>query len=80
MNIKILGSGCKNCATLAENTQEALAELGLEGTIEKVTDFSEIAKYGIMATPGLVIEEKVVAFGKVLKPKEIVKILEKIAK
>ena len=80
MVVKILGSGCKNCITLAENTKAALTELGLEAELVKVTDFSEIAKYGIMSTPGLVIDEKVVSFGKVLKSKDIVKLLEKTAK
>ncbi len=76
MIIKILGSGCKNCITLAENTKAAQEELGTKAEIEKVTDFAEIAKYGVMVTPALVVDEKVVSFGKVLKPKEIVKILE----
>lgn len=80
MTIKVLGPGCKNCVTLAENTKAALAELGMEGQVEKVTDYADIAKYGILSTPGLVIDEKVVSFGKVLKPKEIAKILEKTAK
>lgn len=78
MVVKILGSGCKNCVTLAENTKAALSELGLEAEMIKVTEFPEIAKYGIMSTPGLVVDEKVVSFGKVLKPKDIVKLLEKI--
>ncbi|MGE4589509.1 MAG: thioredoxin family protein [Acidaminococcaceae bacterium] len=77
MKIKILGSGCVNCVTLAENTKKALAEVGVEAEIEKVTDFAEIAKYGVMSTPGLVIDEKVVSYGKVLKPQDIVKIIEK---
>ena len=77
MKIKILGSGCANCVTLAENTNKALAESGTEAEIEKVTDFAEIAKYGVMSTPGLVIDEKVVSYGKVLKPQDIVKIIEK---
>lgn len=77
MKIKILGSGCKNCMTLAENTKAALKELNKEAEIEKVTDFAEIAKFGVMSTPALVIDERVVSFGKVLKPKEIIKIIEK---
>ena len=80
MKIKVLGPGCKNCVTLEANTKEALAELGIAAEVEKVIDFAEIAKYGIMSTPGLVINEKVVSFGKVLKPKDIVKIIEKVAK
>lgn len=79
MTIKILGSGCKYCVALAENTKKALAEAGMETEIIKVTDFGEIAQYGVMSTPALVIDEKVISFGKVLKPKEIAKILEKIA-
>ncbi len=79
MTIKILGSGCKNCVTLAENTKAALTELGIHADIVKVTDYADIASYGIMSTPGLVVDEKVVSFGKVLKPKEIAKILEKVA-
>lgn len=80
MTIKILGSGCKNCVTLAENTKTALNELGVSAEIIKVTDFAEIAAFGVMVTPALVIDEKVVSFGKILKPKEIVKIIEKAAK
>lgn len=78
MTIKILGSGCKNCVTLAENTKAALIELGIQADIIKVTDYADMAAYGIMSTPGLVIDEKVVSFGKVLKPKEIAKIIEKV--
>ena len=78
MKIKILGSGCKNCITLAENTKAALAESGTEAEIEKVTDFAEIAKYGVMSTPALVINGKVVSFGKVLKTEEVVKILKNL--
>ena len=50
----------------------------LEANIEKVTDMGNISSYGIMSTPGLVIDEKVVSYGKVLKPEEIVKIIEKL--
>ncbi|RCX17901.1 small redox-active disulfide protein 2 [Anaerobacterium chartisolvens] len=76
MVIKILGSGCKNCVTLKENTETALKEAGIEAEIVKVTDFKDIMAYGVMSTPALVIDEKVVSFGKVLKPKDIVKILQ----
>ncbi|MCX7749133.1 MAG: thioredoxin family protein [Clostridia bacterium] len=78
MIIKILGPGCKNCVTLKDNTEAALKETGIQADIIKVTDFQDIMAYGIMSTPGLVIDEKVVSFGKVLKPKEITKILENI--
>ncbi len=76
MIIKVLGSGCKNCATLTKNTEEALKEMGIEAQIIKVTDFKDIASYGIMSTPALVIDEEVVSSGKVLKPKAIKEILE----
>lgn len=78
MIIKILGSGCKNCVTLKENTEAALKEAGIEAEILKVTDFQDIMAYGVMSTPALVIDEKVVSFGKVLKPKDIIKILNTI--
>lgn len=77
MVIKILGSGCKNCLMLEENTKAAVKELSITADIQKVTDFAQIAKYGVMSTPALVVDEKVVSFGKVLKPKEIVNILQK---
>lgn len=78
MIIKILGSGCKNCVSLKENTEVALKEAGIKAEIMKVEDYKDIVSYGVMRTPALVIDEKVVSFGKVLKPKDIVKILEKI--
>jgi len=78
LEIKILGTGCKNCTTLEENTKAAIKQMGVEATVEKITDFAEIAAYGIMSTPGLVANGKVVSFGKVLKPNDIIKILEKI--
>lgn len=77
MEIKILGIGCKNCVNLAKNTEEALKELGMEATIIKVTDMKDIAKYGIMRTPGLVIDEKVVSYGKVASTEEITELLKK---
>ncbi|ABW18670.1 thioredoxin family protein [Alkaliphilus oremlandii] len=77
MLIKILGSGCRSCTILKENTEEALKEVGMEAEIIKVEDFVDIMEYGVMSTPALVIDEKVVSYGKVLKPKEIVKILNK---
>ena len=79
MIIKILGSGCRNCITLKENAETALKEAGVEAEIFKVTEIKDIMAFGVMSTPALVIDEKVVSFGKVLKPKEIVKILEKIS-
>lgn len=65
MDIKVLGPGCKNCVTLEQRTKEALANLGAEATVEKIEDYDQIASYGIMATPGLVIDGQVVIAGKV---------------
>ncbi|MDX9688775.1 thioredoxin family protein [Halopseudomonas formosensis] len=73
MIIKILGSGCKKCITLTENTQAALANLGREAQIIKVSDFPEIAAHGVMSTPALVIDNKVVSVGKVLSTEEVEK-------
>ena len=63
MNIKVLGSGCMNCKMLQRRTEEALNELHLHAIIEKVEAYQEIAAYGILKTPGLVIDEKVVLAG-----------------
>lgn len=78
MIVKILGSGCKNCETLIKNTQKAFLELNIDATIEKITDFADIAKYGVMQTPAIVVDEKVLSYGKVLKTNEIKKLLEKM--
>jgi len=78
VKIRILGTGCDKCDKLETNVKEALSTLGIEASVEKVADLVQIMKYGIMTTPGLVIDEKVVSYGKVLKPKEIVKILESV--
>lgn len=77
MKIKVLGPGCKNCVTLSKNTEDALKDMGIEAEIIKVTDYKDIASYGILSTPGLVIDEEVVSYGKVLKPKAIKVLLEK---
>lgn len=65
MNIKFLGSGCANCVNLEKATRQAVDELGLEATFEKVTDYADIAAYGIMRTPGLVVDEQVLLSGRV---------------
>ncbi len=63
MNIKVLGPGCMNCKTLEKRTLEALQELHIDASVEKVQEFQDIAAYHIMRTPGLVIDEKVVLSG-----------------
>lgn len=69
-SIKILGSGCVKCNQLEAAAKEALAELGMDTTIDHVTDFAQIAAYGVMSTPALVVDGKVVSYGKVLKKDE----------
>ncbi|MFT6040554.1 MAG: small redox-active disulfide protein 2 [Gammaproteobacteria bacterium] len=76
MNIKILGSGCKKCLALASNAKAAAEAVGIKVEIEKVTDFVAIAGFGVMSTPGLVIEGKVAAAGRVLSVQEIQQLLE----
>ncbi|GEM04932.1 thioredoxin family protein [Halolactibacillus miurensis] len=75
MNIKILGPGCKNCKKLMENTEEAVRDLNVEATIEKVEDYGEIARLGVLKTPGLVIDGDVVSEGKVIAAKSIKKLI-----
>lgn len=75
MIIKVLGSGCMNCKTLEKRTIEALQELNMEAVVEKVEDFEKIASYGIMHTPGLVINEKVVISGSVPPVEKLKEIL-----
>lgn len=75
--IKILGSGCAKCNNLEKNTVEAIKQMGIEIKIQHITDFSEIAKYGVMTTPALVFNNKVLCFGKVLKTDEIIDLIQK---
>jgi small redox-active disulfide protein 2 len=69
--IQILGTGCAKCKTLAERTEQAVKELGLDGQIEKVTDIKEIMKFGVMMTPALVVDGVVKLVGKVPASEEI---------
>lgn len=75
MNIKILGGGCVNCNKLEAVVQEAIAELGVDATFEHVSDFKEIVRYGVMATPGLVIDENVVFSGSVPTKSKVAEII-----
>lgn len=77
MIIKVLGPGCGNCVKLEKNAKQAVEELGIDATIEKVTDFKKIVEYGVMQTPGLVVDEKVKSTGKIATVEEIKKILTK---
>jgi len=63
MIIKILGTGCKKCLTLESKVKELIQQNNIDATVEKVTDLNKIMSYGIMMTPGLVVNEKVVSAG-----------------
>lgn len=67
MDIKVLGTGCAKCKRLEDVTQDAVDQLGIDATVEKVEDIMKIMEYGIMRTPGLVIDGKVVLSGEVPK-------------
>ena len=79
MVVKVLGSGCKSCHALLENTQAAVKEMGKEADIqvEYVTDLEKIMSYGVMSMPALVICEKIASVGTVLKPAEVRELIEK---
>jgi len=78
MNIKVLGSGCKNCKKLYENVKESVKNLNIQAEIEYVTDMMEIANYGLLRTPGLVINEKIVSYGKVNSVEEVTTIIKNL--
>jgi len=75
MNIKILGPGCPKCKTLDKITREVVERNGINATITKVEDIMEIMKYGVMSTPALVVDEKVVIKGRVPSADEIKQLL-----
>ncbi len=71
MKIEVLGPGCANCVRLECNTREAAARAGVDAEIVKITDYGQIASYGIMSTPGLVIDGRVVSYGRVPSVEEV---------
>lgn len=76
MKIEILGSGCWKCKQLEENTRKALQKLGIKADIVKVTDIDKIIEHGVMSTPAIAIDGKVVASGRVFSPEELTKHLK----
>ncbi len=64
-SIKVLGPGCNNCQRLTSLTEQALAELGRPEQVEKVTDYAQIATYGVMSTPALVVDNTVLMAGRI---------------
>ena len=73
--IKVLGPGCRNCVLLEQRTQEALKALGIDAQLEKVTDMGAIVGYGIMSTPGSVVDGEVVVMGKVPTARQLTELL-----
>ena len=71
MKIQVLGPGCPKCKQLAENAQAAAGELGIDCQIEKVTKINDIMSFGVMVTPALAVDGKVISAGKVLSPDDI---------
>ena len=77
MEIKVLGTGCSKCKYLEQRTIDAVNELGIEARVEKVDDILRIMQYGVMRTPALVIDEKVVISGSLPSVSEIKELISK---
>ena len=72
VSVKILGTGCKKCQTLEAKVRDLVASNNIDAAVEKVTDIQEMVNYGIMMTPGLIINEKVKSFGIIPKDDQII--------
>ncbi len=72
LNIKVLGPGCANCGKVETIARQAVTSLGVEAQVEKVTNRTEFAQYGLLATPGLVINEKLVCGGRIPEEAEVI--------
>lgn len=71
VSVKVLGTGCPSCHALLKNTEQAMEDMGLSVKVEYITDMPEIVEYGVMSLPALVVNDKVVSAGKVLKADDI---------
>lgn len=74
--VKVLGAGCKSCHEQYENAKQAVGNLGLNIEVEYITDMEKVMSYGVMNMPALLVNDKIVSVGKVLKPKEVEKLLK----
>ena len=77
MNLKVIGTGCDKCDQLYANTKEAVAKLGIEAEIEKIEDLMEIVKLGVMTSPSLMKDGKLIVRGQVVSTDKLVKLLQK---
>lgn len=75
MRLQILGTGCPKCKTLADHAAQAVRELGIEATVEKVTNLDDILAFGVLMTPALAIDGAVKSAGKVLSVEQIKRLL-----
>lgn len=75
--VKVLGAGCKSCHEQYENAKEAVKAMGLSVEVEYITDMQKVMEYGVMSMPALVVNEKVVSMGRVLKAADVEKLLNK---
>lgn len=76
--IKVLGAGCKSCHEQYENTKAVVKNLGIDIEVEYITDLQKVMTYGVMSMPAIVVNDKVVSMGKVLKVKEVVSLFRKL--
>lgn len=76
--VKVLGAGCKSCHEQYENAKKAIAEIGLDIEVEYITDMEKVMAYGVMSMPAIVVNDKVVSMGKVLKTADVVKLLRSL--
>lgn len=75
MHVKVLGAGCANCHRLEDRTKEALDRIGVDADVEMITDYARIAGYGVMSTPALLVDERVVLSGRVPEIEELMDVL-----
>ena len=77
-HIKVLGAGCKSCHEQHENVKKAVADMNLDAEVEYITDMEKVMSYGVMSMPAIVVNEKVVTMGKVLKAAQVEELLKKL--
>ncbi|MCI5648558.1 MAG: thioredoxin family protein [Fusicatenibacter sp.] len=77
-NLKVLGAGCQSCHEQYENAKAAIKTMGLSVEVEYITDMEKVMEYGVMSMPAIVVNEKVVSMGKVLKAADVEKLLHKL--